>query len=80
MSQVARRRTIKLTWKGEDGKEFTTNTEINGTEDEIIAYYMGNVFNIGRGPDDYMAKCMALDFTDVKDVDIFGINADLGGL
>lgn len=80
MTQQARRRTIKLLFKGEDGVEFTQETEINGTEDEIIAYYMGNVFNVGKGPNDYMAKCMAVDFTDVKDVDIFGVNSTFGGL
>lgn len=74
------RREIQLTWKGEDGVEFTTNTAINGTEDEIIGYYMNRLFNVGKGPNDYMAVCVALDFTDVKQVDIFGINKSFGGL
>lgn len=80
MPHIAQRREIELTWKGEDGVEFTSKTHINGTEDEIIAYYIGNVFNIGKGEHDYFAKCVALDFIDVKPVDILGINSAFGGL
>ena len=80
MPQPTKRREISITWKGEDGVEFTTKTHINGTEDEIIAYYMGNVFNVGKGAMDYYAKAVAVDFIDVKEIDIGGINKAFGGL
>lgn len=57
------RRSIKVEWKGQDGSVFTTETEINGTEEEIRAYYIGKTFNIGRGGDDWMAVAQSVTFT-----------------
>ena len=41
-------RTVKVFFKNGD----SITTRINGTEDEIRAYYVGKVFNIGNTEDD----------------------------
>lgn len=41
------------------------STNINGTDEEIRAYYVGRVFNIGDGAGgDCMARAMFVDFLD----------------
>lgn len=57
------RRSVKLEWKGNDGATFTTETEINGTEDEIRSYFVGVPFNVGRNGSDYFAVVQSLTFT-----------------
>lgn len=53
-------RSIKIIW--EDGN--TTVTSINGTNNEIISYYVGKTFNVGDGPKDKMLKCERVEFLD----------------
>lgn len=53
-------RTIKVTW--EDGD--TTITNINGTDEQIRQYYLNQVFNLGRGPDDYLVRAVSVEFLD----------------
>lgn len=40
-------RAVKVIFKNGD----SIITRINGTEDEIMAYYVGNIFNIGNTED-----------------------------
>lgn len=41
----------------------TVTTSINGTREEITAYYVGNTFNLGDGQGgDLMAKCNRVEF------------------
>ena len=37
---------------------------VNGTVEEITKYYLGNWFNLGRGDEDNMVKCINLIFLD----------------
>lgn len=37
-------------------------TDINGTEDSIRAYYIGQLFNLGSGEEDRMAKAINVEF------------------
>jgi hypothetical protein len=48
---------IRVTWSNGD----TTRTEINGSIDEIRAYYLGKTFNIGT-VEDKMVKAVAVKF------------------
>lgn len=44
----------------DNGDSITTS--INGTEDEIRAYYFGQVFNLGDGSGgDLLARCIKLE-------------------
>jgi len=38
------------------------NTQINGTPDEIRAYYVGNYFNLGVGDADRMERAISVEF------------------
>lgn len=40
-------------------------TDINGTLDEILAYYIGQTFNLGSGDGDLMATATQVDFLEV---------------
>jgi len=62
-------RSIKVTF--EDGDWLATN--INGTEDEIRAYYLGNEFNLGDGHGgDRMVRATQVEFLDVAPVAAIG--------
>ena len=55
-------RSIKVTF--DNGNSLETN--INGTNAEILKYYVGNEFNLGDGAgDDLMAKATSVEFLDV---------------
>lgn len=58
---MKKRREISVTFA--NGQQI--NTEINGTEDEIIAYYRDNRFNVGRGSEDDVQAVAQIKFTDV---------------
>ncbi len=58
---MKKRREISVTFA--NGQQI--NTEINGTEDEIIAYYRDNRFNVGRGGEDDVQTVAQIKFTDV---------------
>ncbi len=53
-------RSIRVTW--DDGD--TTTTTINGTRADIIAYYVGNYFNVGAGELDAMKQGKRVEFLD----------------
>ena len=53
-------RSIRVTY--DDGDTMETN--INGTDAEIIAYYVGVKFNVGLGPDDNIKTAVAVEFLD----------------
>ena len=55
------RRVIRVTWNDGD----TTETWINGSEAEILSYYVGREFNCGRGCDDLMKIGSKVEFIDV---------------
>lgn len=44
----------------EDGDTVATN--INGTKDEIRAYYINNYFNLGSGSEDKAVKAISVEF------------------
>lgn len=48
---------IKVTFENGD----TTVTRINGSREEILEYYIGTTFNLGR-ENDMMIKAIAVDF------------------
>lgn len=52
------RKYIRVTWS--DGN--TTETEINGTEEEIRRYYIGQHFNVGRGEHDHVVTGKKVEF------------------
>jgi len=55
-------RSIKVTF--DNGNSLETN--INGTNAEILKYYVGNEFNLGDGAGgDLMAKATSVEFLDV---------------
>lgn len=58
---MKKRREISVTFA--NGQQI--HTEINGTEDEIIAYYRDNRFNVGRGSEDDVQVVAQIKFTDV---------------
>ncbi len=61
MSAKPNRRTVRVTYENGD----STVTDINGTEEEIRRYYLGNVFNIGKPhatDEDYLQTVVAVDF------------------
>lgn len=39
-------------------------TSINGTNEEILKYYIGQSFNMGTGGNDLMTKAVKVDFLD----------------
>jgi len=51
-------KSIKVTF---DNGE-TLETSINGTNEEIEKYYLGQTFNLGNGPNDLMAKAVKVEF------------------
>jgi hypothetical protein len=59
-------RSFRTHWKGEDGAVWSEGGSMNGkiTDSEILAYYVGNTFNVGKGEHDYMAVCTAVDILD----------------
>lgn len=57
-------RPIRTHWKGEDGAVWSEGGSINGTNVEILDYYVGKWFNAGKGEHDYMAVCTAVEFLD----------------
>ena len=52
-------KTIKVIFKNGD----SLTTKINGTEDEIKAYYVGKVFNLGCVEDD-LQEAIGVEFLD----------------
>lgn len=59
-------KSIRVHWKGADGAVWSEGGSINGkvTDAEILKYYVGNTFNVGKGENDYMAVCTGVDFLD----------------
>jgi hypothetical protein len=53
-------RTIKAIFDNGDYLE----TSINGTEQDIRAYYIGKRFNLGDGERDNVQVCIEIEFTD----------------
>lgn len=53
-------RSITVTWHDGD----TTTTAITGTNAEILAYYVGQTFNVGIGPEDRMKRAVSVQFHD----------------
>lgn len=51
-------RSIRVTYENGD----YTDTQINGTEDEIRRYYLGNIFNVGIGPEDNLLRAVKIEF------------------
>lgn len=51
-------RVVKVTFSNND----TITTAINGTDEEIMAYYLNRVFNLGNGENDLMAKALKVEF------------------
>lgn len=52
------RQAIRVTF--DDGD--TIETLINGTQDEIRRYYLGQIFNLGDGDRDRLARAIRVDF------------------
>ncbi len=57
---LPRRHTVKVVFNG--GAIITT--EINGTTDSVVVYYIGNWFNVGSGELDDMQKAVTISFWD----------------
>lgn len=55
-------RVIKATFENGDA----IITQINGTEEEILKYYLNRTFNIGSVSDN-MQKCVSVEFLDKKE-------------
>jgi len=53
-------KTIKVTFSG--GNSLVTS--INGTQEEIEKYYLGNSFNIGDGEKDRIERAVKVEFLD----------------
>ena len=49
---------IKVTFANGD----SLITSINGTREEILAYYVGNVFNLGSGENDLLTRAVDVEF------------------
>jgi len=45
-----------------DGTSYTT--DINGTDEEIRAYFVGQRLNMGVFPEELMKKCVDVEITD----------------
>lgn len=52
-------RTVKVVFKNGD----SVTTRINGTDKEIMAYYVGKVFNVGCVEDD-LQEAIGVEFLD----------------
>lgn len=52
---------IKVYFEGKNGEKDSITTRINGTPEEISAYYLNNWFNLGT-VDDCMMRAYAIDF------------------
>jgi hypothetical protein len=48
---------IKINYANGD----STYTRINFTPDEAQAYYVGQIFNVGTGPQDNMQQCVGIE-------------------
>ncbi len=48
---------VKLNYESGDYKY----THINATSEEARAYYVGEVFNVGLGPNDNMQRCTSIE-------------------
>lgn len=57
---VMKMKTIKVIF-ADPSYNFTT--KINGTREEILLYYVGNIFNCGTIKDD-MQRCTGVEFLD----------------
>ena len=55
------RQTVKVTFGNGDHLVST----INGTREEVNAYYLNQWFNVGLGPHDNMQLCVGVDFIEV---------------
>jgi len=56
-------KTIKIKWSnGNEQTHFYSETNINGTKEEIEKYYLNRVFNLGSGENDKMVKCIGIEF------------------
>ena len=51
-------KTVKVTFDNGD----SLTTQINGTPEEIRAYYIGRQFNLGNGENDLMAVAISVEF------------------
>lgn len=51
-------RAIRVTF--DNGKRI--ETDINGTDDEIRAYYIGRLFDVGYGDTEVMARGVSVEF------------------
>lgn len=51
-------RSVRVTF--DDGDSLVTS--INGTKAEVLAYYIGNQFNLGQGGEDHMATATEVEF------------------
>lgn len=51
-------RPIKITYENGEVKY----TQINGSKQEVINYYVGRVFNVGFGEHDNLLKCIKVEF------------------
>lgn len=49
---------IRVTFDNGD----SITTRINGTPAEIERYYIGQVFNVGIGPEDNMTRAVSVEF------------------
>lgn len=61
MSEARKRHSVKVTFA--DGN--TIATEINGTREEVEAYYLGNSFNFGdtdECPRDNLQRAVSVEF------------------
>ena len=59
--ECTKMRLIKAYFIAENGETDTITTNINGTNEEINAYYLNKWFNIGRGGNDFMMLCTKVD-------------------
>lgn len=55
-------RTITVTFDNGD----SITTDINGTDQEINDYYIGQTFNLGQGCDDLLTTALTVEFLEVK--------------
>ena len=58
LENVEPMKTIKVTFSNGD----TITTSINGTRDEIFAYYMGQTFYLGREENEIPAKAISIQY------------------
>lgn len=73
---MKRRREVSVTFA--NGQQI--QTEINGTEDEIIAYYKENTFNVGKGGEDDVQSVVEVKFLDTQSSDCAGDHLPAPGM